>query len=560
MKKELKKGESRWYIYLPIPIIPFLAIFLYFFITDGALAKHAIDFVVGGNSTQVMYETFDVYIGELVKEEYRERVSTDLMKIKFNGVSRFNIVENKQSADVSIDYGIGEYTLFSEYLLPVGHMYWIDDSISSKELIGGRFSTLISILAYEEYEGFLTSFYPEISLEVVESMIESIEGGEGNHIGLIKPEELSKELKLLKVEGKYYLDTFDSGLPVSLTIESKQYNLAFIASIIQKNVNIDSNGFGVDGIAKVNMTGVTALTRRLGQVMDQKKDYDYPAELIGEFLADADLTHVSSETSFVEGCTSYSGMKFCSRPEYIETLFASGVDVVELTGNHNNDFGSKYNTETINTYIEEDIAYFGGGLDAEDSAKPYVVEIDGSKIAFLGYNYFDSVLGTSAIANTSRAGANFYSESKMQENIEEIRDEVDVVIVDFQFSECYSYPPSDEIYPLCYKPVYRQASTFRKAIDYGADIVVGTQAHQPQTYELYGDGVIFYGLGNLYFDQTPWIGTRQGMVLTHYFKEGELIQTKITPTIFDSALQVNIADEEDATLLLELLETARESL
>jgi hypothetical protein len=57
-----------------------------------------------------------------------------------------------------------------------------------------------------------------------------------------------------------------------------------------------------------------------------------------------------------------------------------------------------------------------------------------------------------------------------------------------------------------------------------------------------------------------WIGTRQGMILTHYFREGELIQTKITPTIYDSSLQVEVATEDDAELLLDLLDTARGSL
>jgi poly-gamma-glutamate capsule biosynthesis protein CapA/YwtB (metallophosphatase superfamily) len=148
----------------------------------------------------------------------------------------------------------------------------------------------------------------------------------------------------------------------------------------------------------------------------------------------------------------------------------------------------------------------------------------------------------------------------MKSDIESIREDVDVIIVDLQFQECYSYPPGDVIYPICYKPISNQASTFRKAIDFGADIVIGTQAHQPQTYELYGDGVIFYGLGNLFFDQSMWIGTRQGMILTHYFIDGQLIQTKITPTIYDSSLQVEPASKEEAKLLLELLSTARKSL
>ena len=45
--------------------------------------------------------------------------------------------------------------------------------------------------------------------------------------------------------------------------------------------------------------------------------------------------------------------------------------------------------------------------------------------------------------------------------------------------------------------------------DLGADVVIGSQAHRPQTFEFYraADGheaFIHYGLGNLFFDQTSW--------------------------------------------------------
>jgi poly-gamma-glutamate synthesis protein (capsule biosynthesis protein) len=252
-------------------------------------------------------------------------------------------------------------------------------------------------------------------------------------------------------------------------------------------------------------------------------------------------------------------MRFCSPPNSIDTLKAIGADVIELTGNHNNDYGSQYNTTTIEAYKEEGMEYFGGGLDTEDASKPYITTVDGTSIAFLGYNYYDAIVagGTNALAGIDKAGANPYSESQVKADIERVRDDVDIVIVDFQYQECYSYPDSDVIYPVCYRPITNQTSVFRQAIDDGADIVIGTQAHQPQTYELYKDGEIFYGLGNLFFDQSMWIGTRQGMILTHYFHNGELIQTKVTPTIYDSSLQVEIAPKEDADLLLELLSDAR---
>lgn len=85
-------------------------------------------------------------------------------------------------------------------------------------------------------------------------------------------------------------------------------------------------------------------------------------------MSDADLTHVSNEVSFRDDC-SYSNTAFCSDPRFIETLKDSGVDLVELTGNHNNDVGSQYNTNTINLYRSLGWNVFGGGLNTEDAAK-----------------------------------------------------------------------------------------------------------------------------------------------------------------------------------------------
>ncbi|MDD4381825.1 MAG: CapA family protein, partial [Candidatus Dojkabacteria bacterium] len=173
---------------------------------------------------------------------------------------------------------------------------------------------------------------------------------------------------------------------------------------------------------------------------------------------------------------------------------------------------------------------------------------------------YDTMLKTLALAGESRSGANSYYEDKLESDIKEARyNGADIVIVDFQFQECYSYPSSDVVYPICYKPLSSpdQKGTFKQAIDFGADIVIGTQAHQPQTYELYKEGVIFYGLGNLYFDQKHWIGTRQAMILTHYFYDGKHIQTKITPTYMDSTLQTKIATDSQRDQLLKSLKGAR---
>ncbi|HCC68237.1 TPA: hypothetical protein DEP90_03515, partial [Patescibacteria group bacterium] len=140
-QRKLRKGKAKWHIYLPTLIISFLGIFLYFYATDKVLLKHALLFIFKDKSVQITYETFDIYIDELVKSEYEDQIIIDLNRVMFNEVPRFNIVENENEADVKIDYGVDENTILTEYLLPVGHIYWVNSSISSEDLMEGIFST-----------------------------------------------------------------------------------------------------------------------------------------------------------------------------------------------------------------------------------------------------------------------------------------------------------------------------------------------------------------------------------------------------------------------------------
>ncbi len=549
----IKKDRRYIKIFLPILIIiPFLGFFLYFLLFSTS-PIYLIRSLLFDYKPKVVYETFNIYIDPSISDISKKRIEEGVDDIVFNNVKRFEFVDEKSADFVLAISNSKESVVASKELLPVGHIYWIRDTVNSKELK----EVLMEREEYEFAKEYIERLW-DVDVRLVESLPLELKESEKS-IGLIYPSKISKELKILSLDKENVLKEGNDSLLLSYSLEGDQRS-DFVLSILKKNVEgISSDTLNRDSLLKINMTGVTAMSRGLAIKMDSSGNYAYPARDLGKFLADADLTHTSNEASFVEGCAVYSGMRFCSRPEYIETLKASGIDIVELTGNHNNDFGAENNSKSIEMYKALGWDYFGGGLNTKDSEKILYKEVKGSKVAFLGYNYYDSMLNTMAIAGENRAGANHYSQSKVESDIKEAKENADVVIVTFQFQECYSYPPSDVIYPICYKPLSTpdQKGVFRSAIDFGADVVVGTQAHQPQTYELYKEGVIYYGLGNLYFDQYKWIGTRQGTVLSLYLLEGKVIQTELTPTIYDRDLIPRVANETEGKLLLELLKSAR---
>ena len=94
-------------------------------------------------------------------------------------------------------------------------------------------------------------------------------------------------------------------------------------------------------------------------------------------------------------------------------------------------------------------------------------------------------------------------------------------------------------------PIPQQESDFQSMKDAGADIVTGVQAHAPQAVELRGDGIILYGLGNLYFDQTWSWRTRTGLIPRHAIYDGRLMNTELLVTVIEPDMQLRWATPEE---------------
>jgi len=523
---------------------------------DLPLVRSSITYILNPNEklNTVKYETIKIAFADNIPENIKDSIKNSLKDIGMEDKKRFSFVQN--GADLTIIYKkapvLEDTTLYQSYLIPVGHSYWIRDDVSSKQIKSD------GIYVNSKTLNLATSLLDkEIKIQEQGDLAKSLKNQE-KITGLIDILDMDGQYKVLRLDGKYSLSNLpDGSFPYSLVITGK--------SSVGKNVitihtsEILPKSFDKEKLLTVRMTGVTAITRSLGIKTNASKDPAYAARKIGSFLSQADLTHVSNEISFVKGCSPTGGVSFCSDTSYIKALRKSGVDIVELTGNHNNDKGSKYNTNSINMYKAEKWDYFGGGLNATDAAKILYKDVKGTKVAFIGYNYYDTILGTGAIATNSHAGANKWSTAKVTANVAEARKNADVVIVDFQFQECWAYTSDYSTNPACYKPLPSpdQKKVFRQAVDAGADIVVGTQAHQPQTYEIYKGKAIFYGLGNLYFDQIQWLGTRQGIILTHYMYDGKYLGTDLTTTIYNKDLLTYITTGSARTTLLKSLKKAR---
>lgn len=366
---------------------------------------------------------------------------------------------------------------------------------------------------------------------------------------MIDVNELGFSDKLLSIDGHYYLDEFNSGAVFRIIkFESESFEEEIKPLVESKFAKSFPSKESVLTFAQ---TGVTALSRGMNTKMRAVGNGAYFAEKIGGFLSAFDLTHTSNESSFTDFASSSN---ICSDKRFIDTLTAIGLDIVELGGNHNIDCGDQSAIDSVAMYKERGIKMVGGGVSADEAKVPLEIKEKGSNITLLAYNQ-----STGGATYDNTPGANQYYESVVASDIQTAKARGDFVIVDIQFYECNSYASTYED-PVCDYPQNvpgDEVSFFRHIIDLGADVVVGVSAHQPQTYELYGNGVIYYGLGNLFFDQVWWPGTTRSLILGHYFYNGKLLQTRVSPTVYDEALQVRLMDEETKKWYLERLANAR---
>ena len=176
------------------------------------------------------------------------------------------------------------------------------------------------------------------------------------------------------------------------------------------------------------MTGVTAMSRTTAWKMEVYEDYAYPAHVIGTELAAADITHISNEVPFVQGCVASPTLNLltlCSKPEYLAALDEVGVDIVGLTGNHQNDFGREAALDSLKIYADRALPVYGGGPNDEKARAPLFGTDHGNRLAFLGANSHGP---EAAWATVDGPGSARFDLETMQADIAAVRSQVDLVL------------------------------------------------------------------------------------------------------------------------------------
>jgi poly-gamma-glutamate synthesis protein (capsule biosynthesis protein) len=330
---------------------------------------------------------------------------------------------------------------------------------------------------------------------------------------IIPFEEIQPKWKVLSVDGQS---------PIHKKFDAEAYPLKayFSSGFPMPKSNRDPSK-----LTTVILTGVTAIVRATAATMEMK-GVTYPGDLIGDWLREADITHISNEVTFDKDCppprAGYRNFILCSDPKYMDLLLDVGMDVVELTGDHLRDRGENALLETLDIYKANNIPYYGGGKNAEEARQPVLMEVNGNKIAFMGCN--GKRISKYPKATATSPGPALCDYDYFAEQMTALKAQGYQIIFTFQHEECYSA-----------MPCYTHEEAFRRVADEGATVVSGSQAHYPHIMEFRGDSFIHYGLGNLFFDQMSYIlpsgevidETRREFYDRHVFYDGKYLGVEL---------------------------------
>jgi len=184
-------------------------------------------------------------------------------------------------------------------------------------------------------------------------------------------------------------------------------------------------------------------------------------------------------------------------PGNIGALTAAGVDVCTLANNHVMDWSEDGLCETLDTLDRAGIARSGAGRDAEEAARPAVIDVSGKgRVLIVAYGSPSAGVPEGWRAGPARPGVNLLPDSvdatvsDLHARTEGLKRPGDLLIVSIHWGWNWGYLVAEE-----------QRATARALIDEGgADMVFGHSSHHPKGVEVHRGKAILYGAGDLLND------------------------------------------------------------
>ncbi len=239
-------------------------------------------------------------------------------------------------------------------------------------------------------------------------------------------------------------------------------------------------------------------------------NYDFTKQMthIAPIIKNYDLAFYNQETIIGGKDLGMSSYPLFNSPDEIgDCMVGMGFNLVNLASNHTLDKGEKGVLHSLNYWKQKEGVLTAGSYESEeDRITPRIMEKNNIKYTLLSYT-------TSTNGLVHPGGKNYYavtySDEKVKEDIERVKDKVDLILVSMHWGNEYQQSASAE-----------QKRVAKYLADLGVNIIIGTHPHVLEPIEYIGDTLVIYSLGNFISAQ---IGIER---LT-----GALVSVDITKTV-----------------------------
>lgn len=252
---------------------------------------------------------------------------------------------------------------------------------------------------------------------------------------------------------------------------------------------------------------------------DGNYDFTKQMEYISPMIKNYDLAFYNQETIIGGKDLGISTYPLFNSPEEIgDCMINMGFNMINLASNHTLDKGEKGVLHSLEYWKTKDVLTAGSYESEEDRITPRIREKNGIKYTLLSYT-----TSTNGIPypNGKEYYAVPYSDERAKEDIERIKNEVDVIFVSMHWGTEY-YQGAD----------VNQKRIAKYLSDLGVNVIIGTHPHVLEPIEYIGDTLVIYSLGNYISAQ---IGVER---LT-----GALVTLNITKTVNkDQTSSISLSD------------------
>ena len=206
---------------------------------------------------------------------------------------------------------------------------------------------------------------------------------------------------------------------------------------------------------------------------DEEGYYDFRPiyRLVKPLIEAADVATVNMETPLATSIGSPSGYPHFNSPRGAGyALLDAGFDVINHANNHIMDMGTEGIVATLNYWSDYSMPVVGAYRNDEDMYTMRIVDVNGIKIAFLGFAEFTNY----DIPDSAEIRVPFFSDNTLvEELIKKAKQEADIVVVHAHWGE-----ENEDVL------TETMTALSQMMVDWGADIIFGNHTHIVQDLRL----------------------------------------------------------------------------